>query len=122
MTEHQSWIERITALIGATGHMAFIWFLLVAIWGGTTNYITRLRKSKAPFSIMELIGEWSVSAFAGIITAFICHALEFSFYATAALAGITGHMGGRAIGLLEQAVLAMWSKRTGIKLDEDHPQ
>ncbi len=121
MTEHQSWVERIAALVGATG-LGFIWFFLMAMWGGTANYISRLRKSKAPFSIMELIGEWSVSAFAGIITAFICYELEFSFYATAALAGIAGHMGGRAIGILEQAALAMWSKRTGIKLDEDHPQ
>lgn len=121
MMEHQSWVERITALIGATG-LGFIWFFLMAVWGGTANYVSRLRKSKAPFSIMELIGEWSVSAFAGIITAFICYELEFSFYATAALAGIAGHMGGRAIGMLEQAALAMWSKRTGIKLDEDHPQ
>lgn len=118
MGEHQPWMEKITTLLGATG-LGFIWFFLIAMWGGTASYVSRLRKSKAPFSIMELIGEWAVSAFAGIITAFVCYEMNLSFYATAALAGIAGHMGGRAIALIEQAALAIWSKRTGVKLDED---
>lgn len=120
MGEHQGFIDKIVALIGATG-LGFVWFFLMAVWGGTASYVSRLRKSKAPFSIMELIGEWAVSAFAGIITAFVCYEMSLSFYATAALAGIAGHMGGRAIALMEQAALAIWSKRTGIKLDEDQP-
>lgn len=120
MGEHQPWVEKVATLLGATG-LGFIWFFLIAVWGGTASYLSRIRKSKTPFSIMELIGEWAVSAFAGIITAFVCYELQFSFYATAALAGIAGHMGGRAIALLEQAALAFWSKRTGVKLDEDQP-
>ena len=120
MGEHQGFIDKIAALIGATG-LGFLWFFLIAVWGGTASYVSRLRKSKAPFSIMELVGEWTVSAFAGMITAFICYEMQFSFYVTAALAGVAGHMGGRAIALIEQAAVAFWSKRTGVELDEDHP-
>ena len=120
MGEHQSVVEKLTVLFGATG-LGFLWFFLIAIWGGTASYISRIRKAKVPFSLMELIGEWAVSAFAGIITAFVCSELEFSFFATAALAGIAGHMGGRAIALIEDLVVKFWTKRTGIVLDEDKP-
>lgn len=120
MGEHQGFIDKIAALIGATG-LGFLWFFLIAVWGGTASYVSRLRKSKAPFSIMELIGEWTVSAFAGLITALFCSELQFSFYVTAAAAGIAGHMGGRAIALTERALLAFLEKRTGVSFNEDKP-
>lgn len=121
MGEHQGIVDKLVAFLGATG-LGFVWFFLIAVWGGTASYLARIRKSQAPFSIMELVGEWTVSAFAGIITAFICYEMQLSFYVTAALAGIAGHMGGRAIALLEQGMLAFWSKRTGIRCDEDSRQ
>jgi hypothetical protein len=82
----------------------YVWFALLALWGGTVSYISRVRRNNAPFSFVELIGEWTISAFAGIMTALICQELEFSLILTAALAGISGHMGGRAIYMLEQLV------------------
>ena len=82
----------------------YVWFALLALWGGTVSYISRVRRNNAPFSFVELIGEWTISAFAGIMTALICQELEFSLILTAALAGISGHMGGRAIYMLEQFV------------------
>jgi hypothetical protein len=82
----------------------YIWFALLALWGGTVSYISRVRRDNAPFSFVELVGEWTISAFAGIMTALICQELEFSLILTAALAGISGHMGGRAIYMLEQFV------------------
>ena len=80
---------------------AWAWLLAIALWGGTANYITRIKKTGARFSIIELIGEWSVSGFAGLITALVGAEAGWSFYFTAAAAGVSGHMGGRAIGLLE---------------------
>ena len=81
---------------------SYAWFILLAMWGGTANYLGRLRRDKVPFSIVELIGEWSISGFAGIVTALACTELGFSFALTSAAAGIGGHMGGRAIYLFEQ--------------------
>lgn len=120
MGEQQAFIDKVAMFFGATG-LGFIWFFILAVWGGTASYLSRIRKSKVPFSIMELVGEWTVSAFAGIITAFVCYELSFSFYATAALSGIAGHMGGRAIAMIEDAAVKLWSKRTGIELDENRP-
>jgi hypothetical protein len=54
-----------------------------------------------PFSVMALVGEWTVSGFVGIVTALLCYKAGFDFYLSAAGSGIAGHMGGRAMGLLE---------------------
>jgi len=86
------------------GGMGYVWFALLALWGGTVNYISRVRRNNAAFSFVELIGEWTISAFAGIMTALICQEMGFSLILTSALAGISGHMGGRAIYMMEQFV------------------
>ena len=81
--------------------LGYGWLFVLAIWGGTVNYISRIRKQKIPFSIIELVGEWFIAGFAGVITAYFCYGIELNFYMTAAATGIAGHMGGRAIGLAE---------------------
>jgi hypothetical protein len=81
--------------------MGYFWFLVLAIWGGTANYISRVRKDGMKFSTVELIGEWSVSGFVGIITALVCQAMEINMMMTYAMVGIAGHAGGRAIFVFE---------------------
>lgn len=82
--------------------VGYIWFILLAIWGGTVNYIGRLKQMKdTKFSFVELIGEWAISGFAGLLTAYVCIELKFSWHMTAFFTGIAGHLGGRAIFLFE---------------------
>ena len=50
----------------------------------------------------ELIGEIATSAFAGLITFWLCEAAQFNPLVTAALVGISGHMGSQAIYQLER--------------------
>lgn len=82
--------------------LGYLWFIFLAIWGGTVSYINRVRKAETPFSLVELFGEWAISGFAGLITAYLCAEMGMSFYMTAALTGISGHMGGRAIFIMEK--------------------
>lgn len=91
--------------------LGYVWFILLAIWGGTVNYINRRKGDKLPFSVVELIGEWAVSGFAGIITVLICQEMGMTATITAAFAGIAGHMGGRSIFLLERYL----QSRVGLK-------
>jgi hypothetical protein len=79
----------------------YLWFVALAIWGGTSSYLSRIKRDKLPFSMIELMGEWFISGFAGIITSYMCYSLGWDFYLTAAATGIAGHMGGRAIYLME---------------------
>ena len=90
--------------------LGYIWFIFLAAWGGTVNYITRRKTDKSPFSIVELVGEWVISGFSGLITAFICQEMAIPFMYTAAAAGVAGHMGGRGIYLIEKFL----QKRIGI--------
>ncbi len=83
--------------------LGYFWFVLLAIWGGTANYISRVRKEGMKFSIIELVGEWSISGFAGVITALVCQAMEVNMLMSYALVGIAGHAGGRAIFVFESA-------------------
>lgn len=104
---------------------AYIWFLLLAIWGGTVNYITRIKGGKIKaFSFVELIGEWSISGFAGVLAAFICVEFELSWHMTAFLTGLAGHQGGRAIHFFENYVRSKFpgvekNLETRIKQDDD---
>tara|TARA_R100000152_G_C6782307_1_gene219780 strand:- start:19706 stop:20089 length:384 start_codon:yes stop_codon:yes gene_type:complete len=101
-------LDNISAFIDklvGTG-IGYLWFVLLAIWGGTVNYISRVKKGDPKkFSLVELVGEWSISGFVGVVTIYVCLELELSTYLTGALVAIAGHMGGRAIFCLEAWVL-----------------
>ena len=97
----EDWSKAISEIAGQW--LAYAWFLLLASWGGIVSYLSRVRRGKTPFSLIELIGECAISGFAGLLTAYICAANEFNFFLTAFLVGVAGHMGGRGIAMMEQA-------------------
>lgn len=85
------------------GLITYAWVSLLAAWGGAVNFIRNVRSGHArPFNFMELIGELMTSAFAGVITFWLCQAAELNGLITAAMIGISGHMGSRAIFHFEQ--------------------
>lgn len=80
----------------------YFWLLCLAVWGGTVHYIVSIKKGIVKeFSISELVGEWTISGFAGLLVAFICTEQGFSWQITAVATGIAGHLGGPAIKLIE---------------------
>jgi hypothetical protein len=102
------------------GRLGYAWFALLAIWGGTVNYISRVRRNKnVRFNFVELIGEWTISAFAGIMTALICQEMGMSMLLTSAFAGIGGHMGGRAIYMIEQYACRKFGVRPTNRVQPD---
>jgi len=94
--------ETVKAIV--ENSVGYIWFFLMALWGGTASYISRIKKTGCGFSTAELIGEWFISGFAGVVTAHVCLSVEMDFYKTAALVGIAGHMGGRGLFIVESLV------------------
>jgi len=89
------------------GIEVYVLAFLVSVLGGTVSYLSKVRTNgQKAFSVVELIGEWVTSGFAGLMTAYVCVAAGLSFELTAAFAGIAGHAGGRAISILEQKLLA----------------
>lgn len=97
MNEHSDFLTKLIE-----GGLGYMWFIVLAIWGGTVNYLSRIKQGKVEvFSFAELVGEWAISGFAGLLTAFICIEMDLSWHMTAFLTGISGHMGGRAIFIFE---------------------
>jgi hypothetical protein len=97
-----------------------VWFG-AAIWGGTAGYVGKVKRLGKPFSLVELIGEWAISGFSGVITGLLCVSYGVDAYVTTAIAGVSGHMGSRTIYLLESLGRKYIEARLGIKaqaLDE----
>ena len=67
MNEGGPLLDKLYDFVAASG-LGFLWFAIIAVWGGTANYIARIKQSKANFNLFELVGEWTISAFAGIVT------------------------------------------------------
>lgn len=82
--------------------LTYIWVIGLSAWGGVVGFWRKMKDGRArPFNIMELVGEIFTSAFAGVMTFLLCEAAGFSSLLTAAFVGISGHMGSRAIAMME---------------------
>lgn len=83
--------------------VTYLWVFALSILGGASSFFSKVKLGMTRwFNLTELIGELFTSAFAGIITFYICEASGFHGLLTAALVGISGHMGSRAIFVMEK--------------------
>ena len=80
-----------------------------ALLGGLVSWSARIRKGDAQaWNLAQLIGELSTSAFAGLLAFWICEWSGAPALLSAALVGIAGHMGTRAISAFEAFALRRW--------------
>ena len=85
--------------------ITYAWVLFLSTWGGLVSFFRKVKTGETKASnIMELVGELVTSAFAGVITFYLCDAAGIGGLISAVFVGISGHMGTRAIFLLERAV------------------
>lgn len=83
--------------------ITYLWVFGLSSLGGMVAFIRKVKDGHArAWNFAEFLGEIATSAFAGIITFFLCSNTSMSPLLTAALVGISGHMGSRAIYLLEK--------------------
>lgn len=86
------------------GLITYAWVLGLSILGGIAAFSAKVKSGEARlWNFTELVGEMTTSAFAGIVTFYLCTWSSFSPLLTAAMVGIAGHMGSRAIFLIEKA-------------------
>jgi len=79
------------------------WVLLLSAWGGLVSFYSKVRAGTArACNVVELIGELFTAGFAGVITFWLCEMAAIHPLMTAALVGISGHMGSRAIYQFER--------------------
>ena len=83
--------------------LTYLWVMAISSWGGVVSIHRKIQQGVLrPFNFVEILGELATSAFVGIITFWLCELANFPPLMTAALVGITGHMGSRALFQLEQ--------------------
>lgn len=87
--------------------LTYLWVIAIASWGGIVSFYRKMKSGRArPFNFVEFIGEITTSAFVGVMTFWLCEAAAINPFVSAALIGISGHMGSRAIWQLER-----WAER-----------
>lgn len=75
----------------------------VAMLGGAINFWQKWKAGKVRvFNVMELVGELFVSGVCGVFAWWVCKGLGMNEWLTAAVVGVIGHMGSRAIFMAEQ--------------------
>ena len=92
--------------------LTYGWVVGLSMLGGAASFVRRVRTGQAKYSnIVELIGELVVSAFAGLVTFFLCQSAKFDGALSAAFIAISGHMGTRIIFMFEGYLM----KRFGLE-------
>ena len=98
----------------------YLWVFLLSAAGGLVSFARKVQVGETRWcNLMELLGEIVTAAFVGVLTFWLCEAASVSPLLTAALVGVTSHMGTRAIFLIEKMAQRSIEKRLGIQLDEE---
>lgn len=84
--------------------------LAISIFGGAAAWFIRFKRGHpVQASVMALIGEAMISAFAGMMAFFLCEAFNVGLSYSIFIVAMSGHMGVKAIALFEKK----WSKAFG---------
>ncbi|WOB06489.1 phage holin family protein [Piscinibacter gummiphilus] len=75
----------------------------LAIFGGIVSWYSKVRKGELHIAnLSSLVGEMATSAFSGLLAFYLCEYLGLVPVLTAAVVGVAGHMGTRAITAIEK--------------------
>lgn len=89
-------------------HVPAITYLWVLAWsgiGGLASFLHRVRQGEIKHGIMlEMITDTTYSAFAGLTAFYWCQNQNYDPMLSAIIIGISGHMGARAIIMIEQGI------------------
>lgn len=85
--------------------ITYLWVALISVMGGIANFFHKVKMGAVrAFNITEFVGEIFISAFTGMITFWLCEWAAIAPLLSAVLIAVSGHMGSRAIFLIEKAI------------------
>ena len=94
--------------------ITYVWVFGLSAMGGVVAFMQKLKNGHARvFNFVEFIGEIVTSAFTGVITFYLCESAHLDRILTAALVGVAGHMGSRALYFIEHAVAKRFRGESG---------
>ena len=84
------------------------WVIFLSLAGGLVAFIRRLNQSTTPQPLLHiflrLVGELTISGFAGLVTFLLCSEWSLSANMTAVAVAISGHLGGNAIDKITEII------------------
>lgn len=114
--------EKVPIFTSIADFLTYAWVFGLAMLGGAASFVRRVRSGQAKYSnLIELIGELVVSAFAGLVTFFLCQSSKLDPMLTAAFIAISGHMGTRIIFMFEAYLVKRFGldNQCNLKNEED---
>lgn len=83
--------------------LTYVWIICLAMLGGVVRVLREvdLRRKTGKQIIVTFLTEIIISSFVGLLTFYACRAADLSFFTTALMTGVSGHMGVRALGVFE---------------------
>lgn len=95
---------------------AWIWVVLLSAAGGLVSFIQKFKTGALQrFSLGELVGEMFIASFVGIVTMLFCQWGALNVWLSAALVGLCGHMGSRALFVAETLLSRKTAKWLGVE-------
>jgi len=96
--------------------------LLIAMVGGLVRWFTAVRKGEvAAYSIRVLVGELCTSAFMGILTFWVCEAMDVQSLLTYAMAGMAGHAGVAGLLWADRVLKKFFEHKYGVAATDRAP-
>lgn len=100
----------------------WIFILIMALLGGFANWYTKVRKGElAASNMLALIGEFLISALAGLIAFLVCDWMGLPIGITGAAAGLAGHAGAKGLSIGEALLQREIERRAGLGEPRDKP-
>lgn len=97
----------------------YVLIFLLASWGGFVNFLNFLKDEPRPsflVGFIRFLNDVLTGAFCGVIAFFGCQTINIPPAASAAIIGLTGHMGSRGLIIAEKLLEMKLKNWTGIKL------
>lgn len=93
--------------------LTYGWVVLVSMWGGVVSFLRKHNDAVVrPFNLIEMIGELLTSGFIGVITFWLCEWSGTPPLLSAAMIGISGHMGSRGLYQFERWMTSKYARLT----------
>ena len=96
--------------------------LAIALLGGLASWWGKVSKGQLPmWNISALVGELCISAFAGLMAFYICDYMNLHQGLMAAIVGVSGHAGTKAINWVEGLGQRFIEKKLNIEPPKETP-
>lgn len=91
----------------------------LAAVGGAVQYLNQIDKLGLKFNILKFLLEIFTSGFVGVVSFMLCDSAGFGWELTAAVVAISGHMGARAILLIETQLVRRYESEYNCKRETE---